>query len=718
MRERPLTHSTRIILFAAAIFLLGSGTSTSATTNAEKAERGNEPQASSREIERTTYDGPLFPAVKDGKYGFIDIKGNFVIPPIFTSAKYFSEGLAAVNVGGRSYIDSSTDGGQYIHAENGKWGYIDRTGEMKIPPQFSEAREFSEGLAAVAIGDESPSLEEFLKAAIPLNPDYSQKEITIKWREEFKEMKFGYIDTQGIFKILPRFQRFLSPFKNGVASVRLAETMRSIGDGQYVDDTTGKVMDFIEALPVIKEQYVERWIDTSGREIEATEALSRLKVYRIAFAQENTIKIHGGAFKVTQYGLKDNKGTIVKAAKFSSIGDFYQNNRLPTIVPVEGRAYEFTDACIASTWNTIGGYAQEITRKCGLIDTDGNFIVPPDFDEIHLLSENLAGFTIGCKNLMECPLGKKGIFSIRKRKIIVNPQFDELMGLPDGLILVKIDGQWGYIDTNGKYVIPPHFTSAMPFIDGLARVGMFDYIDKTGMYVYRGSIGALQPKPKSTPAPSADAKKDAPSTMAGTGFVVSRQGHVLTNHHVVEGCTTIRATTEGHKKELTVVGTDPGNDLALLKLPSPSPNIARFREGQNIRPGDSVVVVGFPLHGLLASEANVTTGTVSALAGIRNDTRFLQITAPVQPGNSGGPLFDQSSQIVGVVVSKLNALTIAKATGDIPQNINFAINGAVVKSFLDSQSVEYETGASTKKLESAEIGAAAKKFTFLVECSR
>lgn len=131
-----------------------------------------------------------------------------------------------------------------------------------------------------------------------------------------------------------------------------------------------------------------------------------------------------------------------------------------------------------------------------------------------------------------------------------------------------------------------------------------------------------------------------------------------------------------------------------------------------------MVVVGFPLHGLLASEANVTTGTVSALAGIRNDTRFLQITAPVQPGNSGGPLFDQSSQIVGVVVSKLNALTIAKATGDIPQNINFAINGAVVKSFLDSQSVEYETGASTKKLESAEIGAAAKKFTFLVECSR
>lgn len=205
-------------------------------------------------------------------------------------------------------------------------------------------------------------------------------------------------------------------------------------------------------------------------------------------------------------------------------------------------------------------------------------------------------------------------------------------------------------------------------------------------------------------------------TSSGTGFAVSHQGHILTNHHVVDGCISIRVTTDGHKKELTVVATDPGNDLALLKLPSPSLGIARFQEGRNIRPGDSVVVVGFPLHGLLASEANVTTGTLSALAGIGNDTRFLQITAPVQPGNSGGPLFDQGGNVVGVVVSKLNALKLAKMTGDIPQNINFAIKSAVVKSFLDSQSVEYETGLSRKKLESAEIGAAAKKFTILLEC--
>ena len=205
---------------------------------------------------------------------------------------------------------------------------------------------------------------------------------------------------------------------------------------------------------------------------------------------------------------------------------------------------------------------------------------------------------------------------------------------------------------------------------------------------------------------------------SGTGFVVSRQAHVLTNYHVIEGCRTIRATIDGHQMQLTVVGTDGENDLAVLKLPASVSSVARFREGRTIRAGDGVVVVGFPLHGLLASEANVTTGTVSALAGLGNNSRFLQITAPVQPGNSGGPLLDQGGHIVGVIVSKLNAMKIAKATGDIPQNVNFAINAAIAKAFLDSHGVEYETAASTTTKGSADIGAEAKQFTLLLECYR
>jgi hypothetical protein len=203
---------------------------------------------------------------------------------------------------------------------------------------------------------------------------------------------------------------------------------------------------------------------------------------------------------------------------------------------------------------------------------------------------------------------------------------------------------------------------------------------------------------------------------SGTGLVVNRQGHVLTNYYVVDGCVSIRATIDGKPKELAIVGIDAKDDLAVLKFHGQLPAVATFRVGKGIRPGDSIVVVGFPLYPFLASEANVTTGTVSALAGLGNDARFLQMTAPVQLGNSGGPLLDQSGLVVGVVVSKLNALMIARDTGDIPQNVNFAISSAVSKAFLDDHHIDYETPVAGRKLEAADVGEQAKLFTLLLQC--
>ncbi|MEX0815304.1 MAG: serine protease, partial [Dongiaceae bacterium] len=144
--------------------------------------------------------------------------------------------------------------------------------------------------------------------------------------------------------------------------------------------------------------------------------------------------------------------------------------------------------------------------------------------------------------------------------------------------------------------------------------------------------------------------------------------------------------------------------------------VAAFREGRGVRAGDGVVVVGFPLRGLLASAANVTTGTVSALAGIRDDIRYLQITAPVQPGNSGGPLLDMSGNVVGVVVGKLDALAVAEVTGDIPQNVNFAIKDSVARSFLDANGIDYETAPADRDLSAADVGERARRFTVLLEC--
>lgn len=201
----------------------------------------------------------------------------------------------------------------------------------------------------------------------------------------------------------------------------------------------------------------------------------------------------------------------------------------------------------------------------------------------------------------------------------------------------------------------------------------------------------------------------------GAGFIVSRDGRILTNYHVVEGCAEVRIPPHG---SAVFFAADPRNDLALLRTGKGSNLPVAFREGRGVRLGEPVVVIGFPLRGLLASGPNVTTGTVSALAGPGNDSRLLQITAPVQPGNSGGPLLDEGGHVIGVVVSKLDALKVAEITGDLPQNVNFAISGAVVRAFLEGQGVAYATDLSTKRLDTAEIAEAARGFTVVVECWR
>ncbi len=206
-------------------------------------------------------------------------------------------------------------------------------------------------------------------------------------------------------------------------------------------------------------------------------------------------------------------------------------------------------------------------------------------------------------------------------------------------------------------------------------------------------------------------------TSSGSGFVVARGGYVLTNTHVVRGCEALRVRGDsGGSAKATVVALDSADDLALLRADGAPWPAAVFRAGVGPRPGDDVVALGYPLNGLLADQVNVTTGSISALAGMYNDDRALQMSAPVQPGSSGGPLFDASGNVVGVVVTKLNAKVVAEAMGDIPQNVNFAIKGRVARAFLDAQHVGYAEAQSAATKSHADIGEAGRKVTVLVEC--
>lgn len=204
---------------------------------------------------------------------------------------------------------------------------------------------------------------------------------------------------------------------------------------------------------------------------------------------------------------------------------------------------------------------------------------------------------------------------------------------------------------------------------------------------------------------------------AGSGFRVGPNGHILTNAHVVAGCTEVRVPSAPHapSRRVSVAARNDSADLALLEGPAGGPSAA-FRLGRGIRPGAGVVVAGFPLHGLLARGVNVSVGSVSALAGPGDDNRFIQISAPVQPGNSGGPVLDYAGNIVGVVVARLDAVKTARATGSLPQNVNFAVSAGTARAFLDAEGVTYATAPSDRRRAPEDVAAAARKFTVLVEC--
>lgn len=214
-------------------------------------------------------------------------------------------------------------------------------------------------------------------------------------------------------------------------------------------------------------------------------------------------------------------------------------------------------------------------------------------------------------------------------------------------------------------------------------------------------------------SPSSGALEKA---LAGTAFFVSKKGHLLTNRHVVHDCQQIRLA--GSDNPLKVLPQDEVNDLALLQTTGKPKAVAVFRAANDLRQGESIAAYGYPLQGALAAGGNLSPGVVSALAGLGNNTSQIQITAPVQQGNSGGPVLDGKGQVVGVVVQKLDAVKVAKLTGDVPQNVNFAINASTTRAFLDSNQIQYITGGwwGFWQKDLTDIAEDARAYTVVVEC--
>jgi TPR repeat protein len=203
----------------------------------------------------------------------------------------------------------------------------------------------------------------------------------------------------------------------------------------------------------------------------------------------------------------------------------------------------------------------------------------------------------------------------------------------------------------------------------------------------------------------------------GTGFIVSNNGFIATNEHVIKGCKEITVGVNAAKASL--VGKDVANDLALLKIEGLSAPAIPIRTNSPAQLGEPIVVFGFPLTGVVASTGNLVEGTVSAVVGFKDNVTTFQITAPVQPGNSGGPVFDRQGNVIGVVVSKLDAVSVARATKDVPQNVNFAIHVEILRAVLDAHRVQYKSDSwFTLQKSPQEIAKAAQLSVLPITCTR
>lgn len=205
---------------------------------------------------------------------------------------------------------------------------------------------------------------------------------------------------------------------------------------------------------------------------------------------------------------------------------------------------------------------------------------------------------------------------------------------------------------------------------------------------------------------------------SGSGFVVGKGGEIATDYHVVPNCREIKLIDPSGKfnKTAHTVAEDQPNDLAVI-----SGGEAGARLKLSSTPavlGESITSYGFPLGPVLSSSGNMTTGTVSSTTGMQGNAKELQITAPVQAGSSGGPVVDEGGAVVGIVASKLNALALAAATGDLAQNVNFAWQVAQLKTLLDKQGIAYDQGGKAPPKSGVDLAGILQKAAVRIECWR
>lgn len=199
------------------------------------------------------------------------------------------------------------------------------------------------------------------------------------------------------------------------------------------------------------------------------------------------------------------------------------------------------------------------------------------------------------------------------------------------------------------------------------------------------------------------ATNDPALTGMGTCFAASPDGHLVTNDHVIRGASKINVRLpDGEIFDVKLIKSSPSTDLAILKIDAKTKNFLPIVSSRSVKRGDKVFTVGYPVAGMLGLEAKYTEGVISSMSGIDNEPIVYQITVPVQPGNSGGPLVNEDGQVVGVITSTASFLEFLEYSGTMPQNINWAVKSDYLLPMIDFNPPTNKTTSRDDAINAAE----------------
>ena len=209
------------------------------------------------------------------------------------------------------------------------------------------------------------------------------------------------------------------------------------------------------------------------------------------------------------------------------------------------------------------------------------------------------------------------------------------------------------------------------------------------------------------------------TTNVGTGFFISEDGFFVTAAHVSSGAKVIEIVTPSGLLQARLVAQDVSNDLALLKIAGQFAALP-IASSRKVRLGESVATVGFPNVELQGRSPKLARGEIAGLSGVHDDPRLFQVSVPLQPGNSGGPLVDQSGNVIGVVLARIDNNAAVLSSGVSAENVNYALKSSLLIAFLESlPSIQVEM-ATLKTGERAftDVVSEVEKASFMVKASR